>query len=128
MTIWPGGANIPSAKELRISSGLNHFLTKDAKMAVFLGAIAKLFRALNHVAFEEFRRSFDKLPIAKRYELLKQLQNEELAGFDLPQKAMFSLLHRLVLEAALGDPYYGGNEDQAAWRAIGFRTPNRRIQ
>ena len=65
-------------------------------------------------------KDFDRLTLAERGEVLKQLEEgkAELAEFN--GKQFFEALLQLTMEGFFSDPIYGGNRNKVSWKMIGF--------
>ena len=59
---------------------------------------------------------------AQRIEALRAVYERVGAGDDL-EPGDLPVLHAHAIEAAYGDPAYGGNRDSAGWQRIAFPEP-----
>lgn len=73
---------------------------------------------LNEEAFEMHKNNYKSLSKSKRQEVLHSFAKTQWG-----ENFLDSIL-RYTLEATLGDPIYGGNNNQAGWRWLEFDTPN----
>lgn len=53
-------------------------------------------------------------------EILRQFQTGSVTGLKFPQAQWFATLHTFALEGYWGDPKYGGNRDEVAWKWVGI--------
>jgi len=64
---------------------------------------------------------FASLGAAEQDATIAALEAEAVAGFQWPTaRAFFETLRTHTMEGMFADPVYGGNEDFAGWRLIGF--------
>jgi gluconate 2-dehydrogenase gamma chain len=108
----------PKAKELGISTSsyidvifAHSRITQEEKK--FLKNGVKL---LNESAYEKYKSRYTQLAKPQRLELLEQVAQTQW-GTDF----MDSVL-RYTLEATLGDPIYGGNNNEAGWKWLGYEA------
>mgnify|MGYP005846897397 CR=1 FL=1 len=73
---------------------------------------------LNEAAFEAHKKRYTKLSKMQREKLLSRVSQTQWG-----ENFLDSIL-RYTLEATLGDPIYGGNNNQAGWNWLGFEAPN----
>lgn len=73
---------------------------------------------LGEAAYKKYQARYTQLSKMHRIALL-----EEVAQTQWGKSFLDSIL-RYTLEAALGDPIYGGNNNQAGWKWLGFEAPN----
>jgi len=66
-------------------------------------------------------KSFDKLSEAQRNQVLTDLDAGRVT-FDsgLPARAFWTMVYQNVMEGMFSDPIYGGNQDKAGWKMVGF--------
>lgn len=76
-------------------------------------------QALDAAARAQRSQEFANLSAEQQDELMLAMEAGQLNGFDNAQ-AVFTRLHRLVLEGMFSDPYYGGNANYAGWDLIGY--------
>ncbi len=112
--ILPAEGDFPGARETNVITFLDRQLAIAplSRIAPLVIAFAKALDALR----------FADLPEAQQDALLDAASLGTL-GTQLPEAAIFKILHGLVLEGFLGDPVHGGNLEQRGWKAIGFAEP-----
>ncbi len=86
---------------------------------------AELFRAgiaqSNAYCSKTYSKTFDRLDEAQRQEVLVGLQGGKINFTNgLPARTFFGALYQTVMEGMFSDPIYGGNQNKAGWRMIGF--------
>jgi gluconate 2-dehydrogenase gamma chain len=69
---------------------------------------------LNETAMQQHKLTYTKLSAIKRQELLKNIVQTEWGS------AWVDNMMRYIFEAMLGDPIYGGNQNQAGWKWLAF--------
>ena len=66
-------------------------------------------------------KTFDRLPTAERESLLLAVSGGEANVPELNLASWFNeLFYPLFTQGAFADPIYGGNQDKAAWKMIGY--------
>ena len=68
-------------------------------------------------------KGFVQLGAASQDEVLKGLEKDEIQLARVPAKQFFDMLWHNTREGFLADPMYGGNQDFAGWKLIGFPGP-----
>ena len=86
---------------------------------------AELYRVAitksNLVCTERYGKWFDQITEAQRQEFLVALSAGKVDFKDGPSSKMFfDMLYQNVMEGMFSDPIYGGNQNKAGWRLIGF--------
>ena len=75
----------------------------------------------NVVCTERYGKGFDQISEAQRQEFLLALSSGKVDFKDGPSsKTFFDMLYQNVMEGMFSDPIYGGNQNKAGWRLIGF--------
>jgi gluconate 2-dehydrogenase gamma chain len=66
-------------------------------------------------------KPFDQLAEAQRNQVLSDLDAGRIT-FDsgLPARVFWGVVYQNVMEGMFSDPIYGGNQDKAGWRMVGF--------
>lgn len=106
----------PKAKELKINTSnyittvLRHSRISQADK-LFLKNGAKW---LNEKAISLYGMSYVKLPALKRQEVLKEISKSRWG------ESWIHSMMTYIFEAMLGDPIYGGNNGEAAWKWLEF--------
>jgi len=122
--ILPADGDFPGAEE----TGVITFIDRELAIAP-LSRIAPLVigfaAALDAAAQQRAHVAFAGAQWAVQDAILDDAAHGKL-GSQLPEAAVFRILHGLVLEGFLGDPLHGGNTDQRGWKAIGFAAPHLR--
>ncbi len=77
-------------------------------------------REINDHCRATYQKPFDQLPPEKQDEILKALEQNQIALPSLSSKLFFDLLWRNTEESYFADPMYGGNRGKAGWKLIGF--------
>jgi gluconate 2-dehydrogenase gamma chain len=65
-------------------------------------------------------KTFDQLGTADRVAALKLVEDGKAEFAQVPPRAFFNMLLRTTMEGYCGDPLYGGNQNKAVWKMIGF--------
>jgi gluconate 2-dehydrogenase gamma chain len=70
---------------------------------------------------KNFRKAFDALTEAQRNQVLTELDGGRIT-FDsgLPARDFWGMAYMNVMEGMFSDPIYGGNQDKAGWKLVGF--------
>ena len=68
----------------------------------------------------QYGKSFRLLAAEQQDEVLKALEKDAIELPSLSAKLFFGLLWRNTEEGFFSDPVYGGNQDKAGWRLLGF--------
>jgi hypothetical protein len=77
--------------------------------------------AVNRYAQEEFGRPVPELSEDEQDQIVTALLENEASGFELfLPDAFFHTLRRHTSEGMFSDPLYGGNNELAGWRLIGY--------
>ncbi len=79
--------------------------------------------ALETYAEETYSATFANLSASQQDELLTRLENGSISVEPLPQNFLVSFWTILLANTQQGyfaDPAYGGNQDKAGWRLVGF--------
>ena len=115
--LLPGAPGFPSAKE----SGALRFIDRELQKRHFR-PVAKFVRQglvfLNRVSQKERGKPFAELAPSAQDEVLTAFQTGSVKGLRYPSHRFFQLMLNLTLEGHLGDPRYGGNRDEMAWKAL----------
>ncbi|HET9664889.1 MAG TPA: gluconate 2-dehydrogenase subunit 3 family protein, partial [Burkholderiales bacterium] len=69
---------------------------------------------------KRYGKAFEFLPPGQQDEVLRALEENEVALESLPSRLFFNMLLRNTMEGFFADPMYGGNRDKAGWKLIGF--------
>ncbi len=125
--------SLESSLEL-IAAVQRHFFPKGLHMpdADAFNAVSYLESALSHESFDPDTRElifegahrFDRFCDGKFLSLSERMREERLRAFEESDFGSYWLaqIMNLTLEALLADPIYGGNVDEAGWKAFGL-TP-----
>jgi gluconate 2-dehydrogenase gamma chain len=64
---------------------------------------------------------FVNLEAAKQDEVIAALEEGKAEGFEWPtSRSFFNIVRRHTMEGMFADPIYGGNQNFAGWRLVGF--------
>jgi gluconate 2-dehydrogenase gamma chain len=75
----------------------------------------------NLACTERYGKWFDQISDGQRQEFLVALSSGKVDFKDGPSsKTFFDMLYQNVMEGMFSDPMYGGNQNKAGWRLIGF--------
>lgn len=86
---------------------------------------AQLWRAgieaTNAHCVKTLGKAFDQLTTAQRNQVLTDLDAGRVT-FDsgLPARVFWGMVYQNVMEGMFADPIYGGNQDKAGWKLVGF--------
>jgi gluconate 2-dehydrogenase gamma chain len=86
---------------------------------------AELYRAgiasANAYCVKTYSKPFDKMPETQRQEFLVAWSTGKV-NFENgpPARVFFTMLYQNVIEGMFSDPLYGGNQNKAGWKMIGF--------
>ncbi len=77
--------------------------------------------ATNAHCVKTLGKPFDQLDVAQRDAVLKDLDAGRVT-FDsgLPARTFWTMVYQNVMEGMFADPIYGGNQDKAGWKMVGF--------
>ncbi len=68
-----------------------------------------------------YHSPFSQLNAAQQDEVIAALENGKVGGFTWPTaQAFFNTLRTHTMEGMFADPVYGGNQNFAGWRLVGF--------
>ena len=86
---------------------------------------AELYRAgireTNAYCSKTHGKSFDRLDATQKQEVLVGLRDGKISFANgLPARTFFGTLYQNVMEGMFADPIYGGNQNKAGWKMIGF--------
>lgn len=112
----------PKAKELHIniSKYMNIIFQHSRIDETDKEFIKNGIKWLNEEAVEMFNLSYTKLSMSKRQEVL-----EGITKYRWGENWIDNMM-RYIFEAMLGDPIYGGNNEEAGWKWLGFKGGNPR--
>jgi gluconate 2-dehydrogenase gamma chain len=78
-------------------------------------------QALDRYANRQYGGDFVDLSEGDQDAVLEAVANDEAEGFDDPSAtSFFEALRDHTVEGMFSDPIYGGNQDMAGWRLVGF--------
>lgn len=116
------GDLFPYAKELGIDTSkyipiiLNHSkVTKDDKEFITNGV-----KWLNEESVTKYNKIYTKLDSTQRQNILKIISKQRWG-----ENWVFDMLG-YIFESMLGDPIYGGNNNEAGWKWLNFKGGNPR--
>jgi gluconate 2-dehydrogenase gamma chain len=117
--LMPGAPGKPGARDADVTNYIDHALA---------GAYADLqdfyrrgLAALDAYCRQTHREPFRRLPAARQDEVIAALEQGKATGFTWPsQQAFFNTLRTHTMEGMFADPIYGGNQNFAGWRLVGF--------
>ena len=72
---------------------------------------------------QQYHKSFEKLSPDDQDAVLHGLEKGEIDLPDAPAKEFFTMLWQNTQQGYLADPMYGGNQNFAGWKLIGFPGP-----
>jgi len=86
---------------------------------------AELYRTCitksNLACIDRYNKGFDQLTGDQRQEFLLALSTGKVEFVGGPSsKTFFDMLYQNVMEGMFSDPIYGGNQNKAGWKLIGF--------
>lgn len=106
----------PKAKELNIdtvsyiSTILRHSRINEENKIFLKNGV----KWLNETAVETYKESYTKLSPSKRQEVLNAIAKTEWGDSWIYNMMTY------IFEATLGDPIYGGNNNEAGWKWLAF--------
>lgn len=65
-------------------------------------------------------KTFDQLGTADRVAALKLVEEGKAEFAQVPPHTFFNMLLQTTMQGYFGDPLYGGNQNKAVWKMIGF--------
>jgi gluconate 2-dehydrogenase gamma chain len=77
-------------------------------------------RETNAHCLRRYGKAFEFLDSERQDEVLRGLEDGEIALESVSSRLFFNLLLRNTLEGFFADPMYGGNRDKIGWKLIGF--------
>lgn len=119
-TLWPGGDGVPGATELKAAEVLDAALSDPDVPPIEKQWVVGAIPALHEMARARGGTAFERLPPAKREEVLAAYR-EKPEG-----EGWMRIVLGYTLEAVLGDPVHGGNPGEAGWKWAGFEPPELR--
>ena len=117
--IMPGAPNMPGATDANV---LNYI---DLALAGAYADRQDFYRRgldqLEAYCQENIGSTFAALSGAQQDEILVALEDGSATGFDYPRaQEFFAMLRTHTMEGMFADPVYGGNQDFAGWKLVGF--------
>jgi gluconate 2-dehydrogenase gamma chain len=89
---------------------------------------AELYRAaiadVNAHCQRTYKKHFDQLGADDRKTVLEGVEGRKITLDSVPGATFFGIFLNNVMEGYFGDPVYGGNQNKAVWRMIGFPGAN----
>jgi gluconate 2-dehydrogenase gamma chain len=105
-----------------VSAGVPSFIDRSlaGALAANLSQYQNGLAALDALAQSSYGSTFAKLTNAQRDALITQLAANTAKGFSPDSRTFFTLVREHTLQGMFGDPYYGGNKNDAGWKLMGF--------
>lgn len=117
--LMPGEPGKPGAREAGV---LNYI---DLALAGAYADLQYFYRrglaALDAHCRETYKKPFAQLDAAQQDAVITAVQQGKATGFTWPSgQAFFNTVRTHTMEGMFADPIYGGNNDFAGWRLVGF--------
>jgi len=77
-------------------------------------------REANLHCVKQYGRSFDKLAVAQKDEVLRGLDEGKIELESVRSRFFFNMLLNNTIEGFFSDPIYGGNRNKVGWKLVGF--------
>ena len=120
--LMPGAPGKPGA----IEAGVLNYI--DLALAGAYADLQDFYRRglaqLDQYCHQTDQEPFVRLSVARQNEVIRALEEGKATGFAWPTaEAFFHTLWTHTMEGMFADPIYGGNQDFAGWRLVGFPGP-----
>lgn len=115
----PSDDGLPGAREAKVVRFIDLQLAQP-HFAVFKREFEAGVPALDLVAASTFGKRFLKIDVDQQDRVLALIQGGDGSTTAFSAAHFFQVLFTLTLEGFLSDPVYGGNEDGAGWKVIGY--------
>lgn len=117
--LMPGAPGKPGARDAGV---LNYI---DLALSGAYAELQEFYRRglaqLDAYCRTTYNEPFVRLDSAKQDEVITALEQGKAAGFTWPDaRAFFETVRTHTMEGLFADPVYGGNNDFAGWRLVGF--------
>ncbi len=117
--LMPGAPGKPGALDAAV---LNYI---DLALAGAYADLQDFYRRglaqLDQYCRKTYQSPFAQLAAARQDEVITALEDGKAPGFTWPTaQEFFSALRTHTMEGMFADPVYGGNQDFAGWRLVGF--------
>ena len=117
--LMPGAAGKPGARE----AGVLRYI--DLALAGAYADLQDFYRRslaqLDAYCRKTYQESFRRLDAARQDEVITALERDQVTGFTWPSGLeFFNIIRTHTMEGLFADPIYGGNQNFAGWRLVGF--------
>ena len=117
--LMPGAAGKPGARE----AGVLRYI--DLALAGAYADLQDFYRRslaqLDAYCRKTYQESFRRLYAARQDEVITALERDQVTGFTWPSGLeFFNIIRTHTMEGLFADPIYGGNQNFAGWRLVGF--------
>lgn len=117
--LMPGAAGKPGARD----AGVLRYI--DLALAGAYADLQDFYRRglaqLDAYCRTTYQESFRRLDAARQDEVITALERDQAAGFTWPSGLeFFNTIRTHTMEGLFADPIYGGNQNFAGWRLVGF--------
>ena len=117
--LMPGAAGKPGARE----AGVLRYI--DLALAGAYADLQDFYRRslaqLDAYCRKTYQESFRRLDAARQDEVMTALERDQVTGFTWPSGLeFFNIIRTHTMEGLFADPIYGGNQNLAGWRLVGF--------
>ena len=117
--LMPGAAGKPGARE----AGVLRYI--DLALAGAYADLQDFYRRslaqLDAYCRKTHQESFRRLDAARQDEVMTALERDQVTGFTWPSGLeFFNIIRTHTMEGLFADPIYGGNQNLAGWRLVGF--------
>ena len=117
--LMPGAAGKPGARE----AGVLRYI--DLALAGAYADLQDFYRRslaqLDAYCRKTYQESFRRLDGAHQDEVITALERDQVTGFTWPSGLeFFNIIRTHTMEGLFADPIYGGNQNLAGWRLVGF--------
>lgn len=117
--LMPGAAGKPGARD----AGVLRYI--DLALAGAYADLQDFYRRslaqLDAYCRQTYQESFRRLDAARQDEVITALERDQVTGFTWPSGLeFFNIIRTHTMEGLFADPIYGGNQNFAGWRLVGF--------
>ena len=117
--LMPGAPGKPGAREAGVLNYID--LALSGAYADLQDFYRRGLAQLDAYCRKTYREPFVRLSTARQDEVIAALEEGKATGFTWPTaQDFFNTLRTHTMEGMFADPIYGGNEDFAGWRLVGF--------
>jgi gluconate 2-dehydrogenase gamma chain len=113
---------LPGALQAGVPAHLDHWMAREPFSRFLRPAFARAAGLMDAEARAAHGRAFAELEPEAQDAILRRFQAGEVQAKGFQPRSFFEHLVRFCLEGFLGEPRYGGNQDEVGWKWIGHHA------